>query len=102
MTINNCENCRYYSTGNIYDEDDLYCFRCHLVEDSIECQDYKPDNELSLIVKNSYDGFMYYYAWEVLAKVLGFDYLRDDLTEEQYEKAKKILNAYCNGIREEE
>lgn len=101
MTINNCENCRYYSTGNIY-EDDLYCFRYHLVKDGIKCQDYKPDNELSLIVKNSYDGFMYNDAWEVLAKVLGFDYLRDDLTEEQYEKAKKILNAYCNGIREEE
>lgn len=93
-----CENCRYYSTGHIY-KDDLYCFKCHLVEDCIECQDYKPDNELSLIVKSSYDGFMYNYAWEVLAKVVGFDFFRDDLTEEQYKKAKEILNAYCNGIR---
>lgn len=98
--MRNCENCRYYSTGHIY-EDDLYCFKCHLVENCIECEDYKPDNGLSLIIKNSYDGFMYNYAWEVLAKVVGFDFFRDNLTEEQYKKAKKILNAYCNGIRED-
>ena len=43
---------------------------------------------------------MYSYVWEVLAKVIGFDFFKDNLTKEQYEKAKKILNAYCNGIRD--